>query len=139
MCRNYGAYDDALVWGCLSIIIHLKQQQKRIPNVRLFFFLMEEIFCPLSPSAKARRQNIRESRRGRQLPPSLALAEPKVVGGKRERLVCSPLLLPVLCLLSSTPLLIDCHRKKRLQVFRISIHNMDNQQAWIYNAVIFYG
>jgi hypothetical protein len=119
---------------------------------------MEETFCPLSPSAKARRQNIRVSRRGRQLPPSFALAEPKVGSGKRKGLVCSPLLLPVLCLSSSTPLLIDIvivkkhlqgvHQHlpfscgatqsgrspslrkkggwKRLQVFRIYIHNLDN-------------
>jgi hypothetical protein len=88
---------------------------------------------PLSPSAKARRQNIRVSRRGRQLPPFFALAEPKVGSGKREGLVCSPLLLSVDTKWSFF-FFAEKGGWKRLQVFHLSIHNIDNQQACLKNA-----
>jgi hypothetical protein len=97
------------------LIIHPEQQQKRIPSVRLFFFLMEETFCPLSLSAKARRQNIRVSRRGRQLPPAFALAEPKVRAGKRKDLFVLRFCCLSFVYIINTLADRYCHRKKHLQ------------------------
>jgi hypothetical protein len=79
-------------------MIYHTPQQKRIPNLRLFFFLAEEttVHFRLQPKHVGKTSGL--IGRGRQLPLSFALAEPKVRLGKRKGLVCSPLLLPVFCL-----------------------------------------